>query len=310
MNYLKNKIKKCLTSILVLLSLIFVVQIVFTPIYSMAQSNLSTGTNNDSIILNQKVDLLEEINSKILNSVYWTLGILAAIFLGLISVNLYFNITGNKNEIRRIREDIIRTTNNLIETAKNEIADKLSKSSQHEALSIKENLIETMKNMIETAKNEIDDKLSKSSQQEIKDQIGSLSVSSENQLLEYKSEVNKKINDFEKILISTQNVSRSNKVDIDKIHIDIKELEAYRYSKEGKMGGIINQVELLEHDIEKRYWNLESRLKEIRNEVKAADLYPDLAEKLESLLKKIKDPVHKVIIEEIKKSITIRRQKP
>jgi len=310
MNYLKNKIKKCLTSILVLLSLIFVVQIVFTPIYSMAQSNLSTGTNNDSIILNQKVDLLEEINSKILNSVYWTLGILAAIFLGLISVNLYFNITGNKNEIRRIREDIIRTTNNLIETAKNEIADKLSKSSQHEALSIKENLIETMKNMIETAKNEIADKLSKSSQQEIKDQIGSLSVSSENQLLEYKSEVNKKINDFEKILISTQNVSRSNKVDIDKIHIDIKELEAYRYSKEGKMGGIINQVELLEHDIEKRYWNLESRLKEIRNEVKAADLYPDLAEKLESLLKKIKDPVHKVIIEEIKKSITIRRQKP
>ena len=310
MNYLKNKIKKCLTSILVLLSLIFVVQIVFTPIYSMAQSNLSTGTNNDSIILNQKVDLLEEINSKILNSVYWTLGILAAIFLGLISVNLYFNITGNKNEIRRIREDIIRTTNNLIETAKNEIADKLSKSSQHEALSIKENLIETMKNMIETAKNEIDDKLSKSSQQEIKDQIGSLSVSSENQLLEYKSEVNKKINDFEKILISTQNVSRSNKVDIDKIHIDIKELEAYRYSKEGKMGGIINQVDLLEHDIEKRYWNLESRLKEIRNEVKAADLYPDLAEKLESLLKKIKDPVHKVIIEEIKKSITIRRQKP
>ena len=276
MNYLKNKIKKCLTSILVLLSLIFVVQIVFTPIYSMAQSNLSTGTNNDSIILNQKVDLLEEINSKILNSVYWTLGILAAIFLGLISVNLYFNITGNKNEIRRIREDIIRTTNNLIETAKNEIADKLSKSSQ----------------------------------QEIKDQIGSLSVSSENQLLEYKSEVNKKINDFEKILISTQNVSRSNKVDIDKIHIDIKELEAYRYSKEGKMGGIINQVELLEHDIEKRYWNLESRLKEIRNEVKAADLYPDLAEKLESLLKKIKDPVHKDIIEEIKKSITIRRQKP
>ena len=198
----------------------------------------------------------------------------------------------------------------MIETAKNEIADKLSKSSQHEALSIKENLIETMKNMIETAKNEIDDKLSKSSQQEIKDQIGSLSVSSENQLLEYKSEVNKKINDFEKILISTQNVSRSNKVDIDKIHIDIKELEAYRYSKEGKMGGIINQVDLLEHDIEKRYWNLESRLKEIRNEVKAADLYPDLAEKLESLLKKIKDPVHKVIIEEIKKSITIRRQKP
>ena len=76
------------------------------------------------------------------------------------------------------------------------------------------------------------------------------------------------------------------------------------------MGGIINQVELLEHDIEKRYWNLESRLKEIRNEVKAADLYPDLAEKLESLLKKIKDPVHKDIIEEIKKSITIRRQKP
>lgn len=78
-------------------------------------------------VLDAKIDLLQKINERLLQTVYWTLATLAAIFLGLISVNLYFNISANKREIEQIREEVEAVARNLIKIAEQEIGEKVAR---------------------------------------------------------------------------------------------------------------------------------------------------------------------------------------
>ena len=258
------------SSIIILLS----TAILFSsPIIALAQTS---STQNGLLILDTKVNLLNDINGRILNTVYWTLGILAAIFLGIISVNLYFNISANKREIQKIKEEILGTSKNLIKTAEAEITEKVSTANRKD-------LDKEIENVLNIIKNET---------------------------LIYQTKITEQVNTIEKSVLSINSGIKNMSGKLEEAEVDIKELDAFMYSQKGKMGGIINQIELLEYDIKNRSWYLKYRLADLKEEIKRYDLTKELDKKLRELLSSIKDKKEFTSeIEEIEKSITLRPEK-
>ena len=56
--------------------------------------------------LEQKVNTLKELNSKVLNSVYWTLGTLSTIFTAFLALNFFSNLSINRRKIETIKKEL------------------------------------------------------------------------------------------------------------------------------------------------------------------------------------------------------------
>ncbi len=66
-------------------------------------------TNNMSLTSQEiefKLNILEEINTKILNSIYWTIALVGAIFSAIVALNFYQNFILNANKIDVIKDDL------------------------------------------------------------------------------------------------------------------------------------------------------------------------------------------------------------
>ncbi|MFA5324303.1 MAG: hypothetical protein WC373_16630 [Smithella sp.] len=103
---------------------ILLIGIILSGLFSIsfvsAQTSLSDSPNIDADFLNAKIDLLENINNKILYSVYWTLATFASIFLGLMALNIFWNLSINKDKIKNIKNEL----ENLINYNSNELEKK------------------------------------------------------------------------------------------------------------------------------------------------------------------------------------------
>lgn len=259
-------------------------------------------------VLDAKVDLLQKTNERILQTVYWTLATIAAIFLGLISVNLYFNISANKREIDKIRDEIEALTRSLIKTAQQEISEKSNAATQIEIARIKEEIANLTTSEVKTSEANLTEKTNAATQREIEKASTNILNIAKNEILTHKAEITKLIENSAKILESTSSSIKTIEETLPKLDVRVRELEVYKYSKESRMGAIIGQIELLEYDLENRGWNLKYRLPEILKEIKSTRIFPDHAEKLRGLLGKIEDVEYEDIIKEILASIRVRER--
>lgn len=259
-------------------------------------------------VLEAKVDLLQKTNERILQTVYWTLATIAAIFLGLISVNLYFNISANKREIDKIREESEALTKSLIQTAQQEISEKSNAVTQTEIARVKEEIANLTTSEVKTSEANLIEKTNAATQREIEKASANILNVAKNEILTHKAEITKLIENSTKILESTSSSVMRIEDKLPELEVRVREMEAYRFSKEGKMGAIIAQIELLEYDLEKRTWNLKFRLPKILEETKSTIIFPEQAEKLRGLLGKIKEEEHKNIIKKILASIQVEER--
>ena len=262
---------------LVTLLVIFVFPFFF-QIGHAAQTVISAPADNSNLaILQVRVDTLENLNERILNSVYWTLGILATIFLGLISVNLYFNITANKREIENIKKDFTDTAKNEILASEAKILEKVSSLNQKEFDNIKSDVLAT-------AKNEI--------------------LASEAKILEKVNIIDKgRIADAE----SFKRQISSLKSDYDDIDTRVKEFEIDRFAQKGQQGQIMVMIELLSKAVDKNNdYEIQERLTKIRDYVKDNRIRPYVAADLNKQLAKIdKNTDLKVLVDEIRANTKI-----
>lgn len=261
-------------------------------------------------VLDMKVDLLEKVNEQTLRSVYWTLATLAAIFLGLISVNLYFNISANKREIEKIREDVEELTTTLIATAERRLTDKNEATTLTEIARLKEEIANLTTSLIKTSEVSLVEKTTETMQREIEKSISAAMSAMNNQLLLQRSEINA-TKDASDVTIAS---ALSSLKEIDKkialLAIDIKELKIFEHSQKSQMGAIYGHIDLLEYDLANRKWNLKFRLPEIKKEITDVALDVVHATKLKELLAQIQDEELKVIVEQIGDLIVIKEPTP
>lgn len=273
------------------------------------QSTAATPSSSTKLeVLDAKVDLLQKTNERILQTVYWTLATIAAIFLGLISVNLYFNISANKREIDKIRDEIEALTRSLIKTAQQEISEKSNAATQIEIARVKEEIANLTTSEVKTSEANLTEKTNAATQREIEKASSNILNIAKNEILTHKAEITKLIENSAKILESTSSSIKTIEGKLTGFDVRVRELEVYKYSKEGKMGAIMGLTELLEYDLENRSWYLKYRLPEILEGLKNTQVYPDYAEKLRGLLGKIEDVEYKDIIKEILASIRVRER--
>jgi hypothetical protein len=77
---------------------------------------LAQELNSDTVnILSTKVNLLESINSKTLNAIYWFIGTLGALFAGVIGLNIYSNYKINTEKYNQIKKEIEEKINSQFE---------------------------------------------------------------------------------------------------------------------------------------------------------------------------------------------------
>jgi len=269
---------------------------------SSAKLEVTAPTSSSSTkleVLDAKVDILQKTNERILQTVYWTLATVAAIFLGLISVNLYFNISANKREIDKIKDEIEALTRSLIQTAQQEISEKSNAATQMEIGRVKEEIANLTTSEVKTSEANLIEKTNAATQSEIGKASANILNIAKNEILTHKAEITKLIENSAKILDSTSSSIKTIEEKLPILEVRVREMEAYRFSKEGKMGAIIAQIELLEYDLEKRPWYLKFRFPKILEELKSTIIFPDQAEKLRTLLGKIEDVEYKDIIKEI-----------
>lgn len=91
--------KKFLISLTLFLFILF-------PFLCLAQTTTILTENTNLIILQNKVDLLESINIKILDTIYWALGGLITVMLAIVGLNFFQNFSLNNKKISTIKEEI------------------------------------------------------------------------------------------------------------------------------------------------------------------------------------------------------------
>jgi len=267
-------------------------------------ATFSPSTNLE--VLNAKVDILQKTNETILHTVYWTLATLAAIFLGLISINLYYNISANKREFDKNKEEIENLVRSLIKTAEQEISEKSNEVTQKEIVRIKEEISNITISAIKTSEFALIEKTNELTQKEIEKSSTNILNIAKNEMLTNKAEIIKLFDDSNKTIDKV--ISSSTKKiadDLMKLQIIVKELEVYKYSQEGKRGAMMGLLDILEYDLECRKWNLEFSLTNILERTKKKMLHIEDANRLKTLLKKIESEEFKEIVKEILDSIEI-----
>lgn len=112
--------------------------------------------------------------------------------------------------------------------------------------------------------------------------------------------------DSQKHLNSIKDLINALKNEINDSKYKIRELEAFKYSQEGRMGAVISQIDLLEQDLENKKWNLKFRLPDLKRELERTAISPDLATRLRVLLKQITEEGLIELVTETSKSIQIK----
>lgn len=270
------------------------------------QSSAATFSSPINIdVVNAKVDLLIKIIDKILNSVYWTLGILSAIFLGLISVNLYFNISANKREFEKHKTEIENLVSSLIKTAEQDIREKNNEVTQKEIGRIKEEISNITISAIKTSESALTEKINELTQREIEKASNNILNTAKNEMLINRAEIIKLCDDSGKRIDTLASSFKQNENDLRQLDINVKQLEAYRFANENKYGAIMRLLEILEYDLKYRPWNIKYTLPEILKITSSSTLAVDDANKLRTLLEKIEDEEFKELVNKISDSISI-----
>lgn len=285
------------------------------PVITQAQelvdpNRYQVESNNQKLeLLNDKIEFVEKINTKTLNSVYWTLGILASIFLGLISVNLYFNFTGYKNQIEKNRQQVLSETSNQIASAENRLIEKMETDSSVKLDELKRYMVSYSDNSVKAARSEIEDKINQKILEEVEKIEQSLNNLFDNKILNSNLELRESLNAHNKEIVSDINKIRNQaellKKRIEDTEVNIKELEVFKYSQENKQGALINLIELLDNDIKDKTWKIPDRLEDIKKQVDGYLITPSIAADLKKQLMKLDNTEHKDVIDEIRRMIKI-----
>ncbi len=77
-----------------------------TPLFAQSTSTQNITNLNKVEILESKVDVLNQTNEKILNTVYWALGGLITVFLAIVFFNFYQNFSLNKGKYDGLKQEI------------------------------------------------------------------------------------------------------------------------------------------------------------------------------------------------------------
>ena len=85
---------------------LFFLLVVGSPAFAEVKAEAATSIQNQIGFLENKVTVLESVNSKILNTVYWTLGAFLTVFLGVIALNFFQTAFAHKKEFASLREDL------------------------------------------------------------------------------------------------------------------------------------------------------------------------------------------------------------
>jgi|CXWL01.1.fsa_nt_gi hypothetical protein len=295
--------------------LFLLVAILFVPRYSNAQTNpvsgqyimssaapgLSSSTNTEILLLQQKVDLLKDINDRTLNSVYWTLGILAAIFLGIISVNLFVNITANKRELKSIREQTQKDVSNSVTSAETRITDKITNLLSSEVKRSLKEIKTATSAQITAAEARIKLQLEAFIKTEIENEMSNVSTQLKNEVLEYKAELTEQITGINKVVAENKSFFKAVTSQLNELEIKHKELEAYKYYSQGRMGGVLNLIEVLNYDISERVWHVKFALASIKDVI--GEYVPDSEDayttRLKEVLNKVSGEENLAVVKEI-----------
>lgn len=139
----------------------------------------------------------------------------------------------------------------------------------------------------------------------------SLESTLKNEMLTFESKLLEKISALEKTTVN-YNTKLESKIEnliyrTDELDVDVKELEVEKYEKKGQQGAIINRIELLKTDINKKNdWRIPARLGEIRDYLKTHTLRPSIASQLEKELSRISSAAdYTTLIQEIKSNLKI-----
>jgi len=266
---------KIITKKVFFLLVVFYFLINFQQVFAISETLISSAPERIAV-LEARVDTLQVLNQNILNSVYWTLGILATIFLGLISVNLYFNISGNKREIEKIKEDFTTTAKNEILASEAKILEKISALNQKEFTSIKSDLLATTKNEILASEAKILEKINVADKTRVAD-----------------SEIIKK---------ETSSIRKT----LDDMDTKIKEFEIDRFAQKGQQGQIMRMIDLLGKSIDGKKHDIMERLVGVRDYVKKTDIRAGISTNINKQLAKIEaTSEYKTIVKEIQDSIRV-----
>lgn len=108
--------------------------------------------------------------------------------------------------------------------------------------------------------------------------------------------------DFDKKLLSLDQLISGLKSNIKDVQRDVKELKVYKYSKENKMGAIIYSIELLKDDIDEKRWSILNSLERLKGEIDGKVIDAEYIGRIEKELARIQDnPEYGVIISQIRK---------
>jgi hypothetical protein len=257
-------------------------------------------------ILDAKVEVLDRVNEKLLQTVYWTLATLAAIFLGLISVNLYFNISANKREIEKIKEEVSANAAANIKSSEASTIEKLNGIIQREIEKSKEEISSSTTGNIKSSEGSVIERMSITMQREIEKSSANTVLSAKNEILSLRAALLKLHEGSGKKIEVLGASVKDLQEKIEDLNFKILELEVHRHSQKGQLGAIIKLIALLEHDLSHRRWNLKSRLGEIDEEIKGCKLYEEHAAKLKLLLGGVTEPDLKALAKKIVEKIVLR----
>jgi hypothetical protein len=282
----------------------------FTTLIAIALPAHSLAADTNHLLgqlqqLDAKVELLQKINDRLMQSVYWTLGAFAAIFLALISVNLYVNISANKQEINELRASLENLAKNLVVSAEVEISGKTTSVVQAEIARAKDEIANLTTSAIKTSEVQSAEKTSAIIQLEINKAAENTLNTAKNALLTSQVEINKKFEESEKrvALLSVTVDKTAGKVR--ELELDVKEVMTFKWKQQGRVGGFSGQIELLEYDVENRRDRLKYRLEEVRDSIKGYMISQKLADQLRACLAKITEKEHDAIKKEIDSMIVI-----
>lgn len=274
-------------------------------IYVSALSVQTISAPNEIAVLQTKVDTLENLNERILNSVYWTLGVIATIFLGLISINFYFNFSGLKREIKNIKEEFTKSTESNIFSSEAKILTQINILNKEQSETIKSELLGIIKNEISTSESQVFEKVSSLNAKEFESIKTEILGASKNEVLTSEAKMIEKINGLDKIRIAEmEKIKRdfgSLKGKIDDIEITVKEFEIERFAAKGQQGAIMGLIELLEKSVDKDRYDTSDRLVKIKEYIKDHPIRSYVAVSLNKVLAKLDTKIeYKPQIEEIR----------
>ncbi|MDO8560258.1 MAG: hypothetical protein Q7S23_04480 [bacterium] len=120
------------------------------PSYANAAEYL-TSTSTEIIKLETQLDVVESVNSKMLNSIYWTLGFLFTVFSVSLVANIYANYSLNSRKYDGLRDEIVKLVDDKYGTVASSLDKKfLEKSKEVEKLvnkSIDANILKLQTNV-------------------------------------------------------------------------------------------------------------------------------------------------------------------